>query len=84
MVLFIKIKYILKILLEKYLEELNDKFIIDKVYFADDNNFFHYLLNELYLDSFIESLLPSQSLGLKELNEIISSQIIVNKIKRIG
>ena len=64
--------------IKKYLEELKDKFIIDKVYFADDNNFFHYFLNELYLDSFIESLLPSQYLGLKELNEIISSQIIVN------
>lgn len=70
--------------IKEYLEELNDKYIIDKVYFADDNRFLHYLLNELLLDTTnIQFLLPTKSLGLKELNEILSSLVSENKIKRI-
>lgn len=70
--------------IKKYLEELNDKYIIDKVYFADDNIFIHYLLEELFLDSFmIQLVIPSKCIGLEELNKVITSLLTNNKIKRI-
>lgn len=66
-----------------YVSILMRKYKVVNIYFADDCEFYHYLLTELaeFTNIHIESIIPQNNTGLIELNEIIKHDIIDQKQK---
>lgn len=65
-----------------YLEELQLKYNINKVYLADDSKIIHEMLTEILEDKNIktlESIIPDKKNGLNEINSIISNKYIKTK-----
>lgn len=58
-----------------YLNTIKDKYHIDKIYYADDTEIYHYMLESILIDDQLnenfESIIPKYKCGLKELNGII-------------
>lgn len=68
-----------------YIKELNKDFNIIKLYYADDCEFFHILLNELlstdnYYNNLLTSIIPKAHQGLVELNSLLENETINNNI----
>lgn len=70
-----------------YTKELEQKYIVAKIYYADDCEFFHDILNELIFyenqNNLFKSIIPKEHIGLKELNLIISNNILNNEWQHI-
>lgn len=59
-----------------YINELNKKFNIIKIYYADDCEFFHIILNEIINNDILTSIIPQKKQGLRELNNLLENEII--------
>lgn len=70
-----------------YTKELEQKYMITKIYYADDCEFSHYILNSLAYakncNDLFKSIIPKKHIGLKELNIIINDNILSNELHNI-
>ncbi len=70
-----------------YIKELEKKYIIDEIYYADDCEFYHIMLYGLKkivnVDYFINSIIPKEN-GIAEVNKILENEHIKSsqKIKK--
>ncbi len=69
-----------------YFEKLQKEYQIDKIYYADDTEFYHFMLSNLLIDSPLEnklcSIIPHNFYETNELNNIIS-KIINENLQRV-
>lgn len=66
-----------------YLNELKKRYIINKIYFADDCEFEHFLISNLLNpedQKKLVSIIPKNKLGLQELNHLLDSEIKLRAI----
>lgn len=75
-----------------YLKKIQMNYKIDKIYYADDTEIYHFMLDgllmELLLEDKLQSIIPKNTYGLEELNsmidEIMNSKIYtINKQKNL-
>lgn len=68
-----------------YLEKIKHNYNIDKIYYADDLDIYHFMLENLLISDSLEdklcSIIPNAKDGLKELNHMLEKNLEEKKYK---